>query len=150
MIRVLVMVVLAAALVAGAVLGERWLARESPAIVDAKDSTTACHPLREPCRWQTSAGEASVAMEHLDGDELALEATLPETPERVMVVLTGESMYMGEYPLRLERMDEPGHYRARFVPPFCTTGDAMVWQVSLRIGNDPVVLPFRLLFEPHS
>lgn len=146
MVRGLVMVVVVlAGLVAIAVPGVRWLTTEQGR--PGAEAESACYPLREPCRWQTPAGEATVTMAPLEGDELQLNVTLPGAPDRLMVVLTGESMYMGEYPFLLEKTREPNEFRASFVPPFCSTGDDMIWRVNLRAGPEPLAVPFRLVFS---
>ncbi|MFL1405152.1 hypothetical protein ACJO2E_07395 [Marinobacter sp. M1N3S26] len=145
MIRGLLMVVLVIGLGALAVMGPRWFESRSAGASDAGDRPD-CHPLQEACRWQTDSGQASVRIERLAGNELELTATLPTAPDRVMVLLTGETMYMGEYPLRMETTDETGHYRLRFVPPYCTTGDAMTWRASLRADGAPMGIPFNVLF----
>ncbi|WP_328189169.1 hypothetical protein [Marinobacter sp. OP 3.4] len=128
-------------------MGPRWFESRSDGTSGIGDRPD-CRPLQETCHWQTGSGEASVHMERLSGDELELVATLPGAPDRVMVLLTGETMYMGEYPLRMETTDESGRYRLRFVPPYCTTGDAMTWRASLRADGDSMDLPFKVLFQP--
>jgi hypothetical protein len=137
-----------AGMVAAAVLGPRWLATEQDGPDGSAEPGAVCHPLQEVCRWQTPAGEATVSMTALEGDELRMNVTLPDDPGQVIAILTGESMYMGEYPLRMEATGETGHFRVRFVPPFCSTGGDMVWRVNLKEGADTMAMPFRLLFRP--
>lgn len=144
--RGVVVVVLVVALTAAAALGYRWMATEQGPGEEAEERT-ACYPLQQVCRWQTSAGEASVAMSALEGDELQMNVALPGGSDRVIVILTGESMYMGEYPLRMQDTDEQGDFRVRFVPPFCSTGDDMVWRVNLQVGKETMAVPLRLLFR---
>lgn len=144
MVRGLVVVVVLAGLAAVAVPGYRWLTTEQGSTGEAVADD--CYPLQETCRWQTAGGEAAVSMIPLEGDELQMNVTLPGEPDRVMIILSGETMYMGEYPFRLEDLGEGGQFRASFVPPFCSTGD-MTWRVDLRVGTESMSLPFRLLFS---
>ncbi|MFC4259060.1 hypothetical protein ACFOZ5_08475 [Marinobacter lacisalsi] len=146
MVRGLVVIVVMVGLAATAVFGYRWLSQQDSADENAEPASV-CYPLRQTCRWQMPEGEAAVAMAPLEGDELQLDITLPGEPDRAMVILTGESMYMGEYPFRMENTGEAGRFRARFVPPFCSTGDDMIWRVNLRVGTETVSTPFRLLFR---
>ncbi len=90
---------------------------------------------------------ASVSLASLGNDELQLEAQLPDASGQVMVVLTGESMYMGEYPLRLRPGEAPGHYQVTFTPPFCTTGPEMEWQVNFQTEGKPLKMPLRIIFR---
>lgn len=146
MARGLVVIVVLVGLAIAGATGTRWIDTES----DSGEPTTVCTPMAEDCRWSVPGGEASVTMASVDGYELSLNVTLPGYAGPVMVVLTGDSMYMGEYPLRMEPAETSGRFRVQFVPPFCSTGDNMVWQVNLRAGTDPIDLPFRLLFSPEA
>jgi hypothetical protein len=146
MIRMVLAVLFVAALAVSAWWLPQWLGTPEP----ATDSTgqSVCKPLLETCQWQTSGGAAELALTPLSGDELQLDLTLPDAASKPLIVLTGESMYMGEYPLALTATDQPGQYRVRFVPPFCTTGDEMVWRINLQVAGEPLDLPFRVLFSP--
>lgn len=149
MFRGLVVLLLVAGLVGGAVLAPRWLGSQSDSGAAGPVGET-CRPLAEACQWQIPAGTVTLSMSPGEGDELLLELILPagmDIGDPVMV-LTGESMYMGEYPLALSAGDEPGHYRVRFVPPFCSTGDDMVWRVNPGREDGPLAPPFRILFSP--
>ncbi|MGM0569108.1 hypothetical protein [Marinobacter sp.] len=148
MVRVgLVVLFLAVMAVAGWWLPQ-WL--DAPSADSGADPVTTCRPLTESCRWTSDNGPAEVTLVPLSGDELQLDLILPGLNAKPLIVLTGESMYMGEYPLALSATDQPGHYRVSFVPPFCTTGDEMVWRVSVRIGGEAAELPFRILFSPSA
>ncbi|GGY67469.1 hypothetical protein [Marinobacter zhanjiangensis] len=145
--RTLLVVAVLVVLVAVAVPGYRWMTTGQGSQGEDLAATAVCYPLRETCRWQTPAGEASVSMAALEGDELQMDLTLSGVSDPVIAILTGESMYMGEYPLRMEKTDDQDHFRARFVPPFCSTGDDMVWRVNLRVGTEALPLPVRLVFR---
>lgn len=135
------------ALMATAFMSTQWQGSGVQASEDLEPADT-CRPLQETCRWQTRGGEAAAEMTALDGGELSLRVTLPDAPDNLMVLLTGDSMYMGEYPLKFEKTDDAGRYRVSFAPPYCSaSGDDMVWRVTLRAGREPLGMPFRLIFE---
>ena len=147
MFRSLVVAVLIVGIGASALVLYRWWgghAGDQPASMVHRDN--ACYPLDQACHWQTDAGRASVSMDRLDGNQLAMTVELPAASGPVIAVLTGESMYMGEYPLRLEQVDT-GVYQTQFVPPFCSTGADMVWRVNLRAGPRDITPPVALLFR---
>lgn len=146
MIRAVLAVVLFFAIVVAAWWLPTWLDSSNP--TDATITDLTCRPLSETCQWPTPGGVAELSISPLPGDEFQLDLRYPEGDGKPFIILTGETMFMGEYPMALQTLDKPGHYRVRFVPPFCTTGDQMVWRVNLRAEGDPVTLPFRLLFSP--
>lgn len=149
MFRGLVVLLLIAGLVGGAVFAPRWLESRSGAGAAGTTGET-CRPLTEDCQWQIPAGTVTLSMTPGEGDQLLLELVLPADMEiaKPVMVLTGESMYMGEYPLALSAGDEPGHYHVRFVPPFCSTGDDMVWRIKPVEDGGPLAPPLRILFSP--
>lgn len=146
MIRAVLAVVLFIAIAVAAWWLPTWLDSPNPSDITAPDAS--CRPLSESCQWSTLGGPAEILISPLTGGEFQLDLQYPEGEGKPFIILTGETMFMGEYPMALQALDKPGHYRVRFVPPFCTTGDQMVWRVSLRAEGDPVTLPFRLLFSP--
>lgn len=111
-----------------------------------------CDLLGEPpCRWRTESGDWSARLEPVaetsQGTEYRLEVRTPESPQRFLAVLRGESMYMGEYPVPLARADGEG-YSARFTAPFCTVDATMTWRLDLQEGQAPIEgLPVTLVFE---
>ncbi|MFW5823658.1 MAG: hypothetical protein ACOCVV_01680 [Marinobacter sp.] len=147
MVRGVVVLLLILLLAATMVLGLRWAANR-PADEPESSSGETCRPLTEDCSWRTDSGTATLTMTPGEGDEMLLELTLPGAAEKPVILLTGESMYMGEYPLLLSGTGESGQYRVRFVPPFCSTGDDMVWRVSLQDRDKTLAPPFRILFSP--
>ena len=146
MIRTALAVFFVFALAASAWWLPQWLVAPESATDNASQAT--CHPLVETCQWQTRGGAAKLTLIPLSGDELQLDLTIPGLAAKPLIVLTGESMYMGEYPMALSATGLPGEYRVRFVPPFCTTGDEMIWRINVQVAGEPFELPFRALFSP--
>ena len=115
-------------------------------------ATARCDLLREgPCLWSTDAGDWSASLEIVDdtGDGTAyrLQVTSPESRERFLAVLRGESMYMGEYPVPLGK-DTGDTYTAQFTAPVCSTGPEMTWRIDLQEGQKPLDgMPVSLVFQ---
>jgi len=104
-----------------------------------------------PCQWQNASGAWSVqlAVDEVgaQGTEYRMDITTDSAPERFLAVLRGESMYMGEYPVLLVK-DSPGHYKARFTAPVCTTGSDMIWRIDLQSGQTPLEqIPVKMVFR---
>lgn len=118
----------------------------------ADTSRPVCDLLAGPCEWEMEAGLWQVELHNLgdqgQGIEYQLTVHAPTAPERFLAVLRGESMYMGEYPVPLQRNEE-GEYSAHFTAPLCTTGSEMVWRVDLQKGQQPLAetVPLKLVFQ---
>lgn len=110
-----------------------------------------CDLLAGPCTWSTPEGEWRVSLKPQQdsaGEHLyALNVDTPAAPARFLAVLRGRSMYMGEYPVPLQRQST-SHFTAEFEAPLCATGSEMVWQIDLQsgqqiLGSEAPILFFR-------
>ena len=82
--------------------------------------------------------------------EYRLSIDASEAPDRLLAVLRGESMYMGEYPVPLTR-GEDGVYTARFTAPVCTTGSDMIWRIDLQDGQQALERPaVKMVFQARN
>lgn len=151
-LRALLVLLLLLTLLAGAVLGPRWLST-TPAEMPA-GSQPDCNPLAQTCRWSGSGKPWQLWLESLadegPGERLALAVEAPDSVTELTVILRGESMYLGEYPVRLAKEPESGHWQARFTVPLCTLAVTMEWRLDLYQGmqlQDPPLQPLRLVFE---
>lgn len=110
-----------------------------------------CDLLSGPCVWETGAGSWRANLDSLgnkgQGMEYRLTLRTPLAPERFLAVLRGESMFMGEYPVPLRKV-EPGEYSAHFTAPVCTTSPEMVWRIDLQKGQQLLFkdTPLKLVF----
>ncbi|MDO3722215.1 hypothetical protein QVZ43_10820 [Marinobacter sp. chi1] len=99
-----------------------------------------CELIESVCQWDGASGQWAVELKpvqdsnHPDAYQLTVQA--PEGSGDLLATLTGESMYMGEYPVPLEGRGS-GRYEAIFTPPFCSTGDRMRWRLALRASTAP-------------
>lgn len=160
--RSLAVVVLIVGLVAVAVLGPRWLmsvgqeeAMNDPGKVSGDD----CQLLASSCDWSHDDQHWQVTLSRLqtdgDGDQLELRVATNADPQRLVAVLRGESMYLGEYPVPL-RLVSSGQgenearpeWVARFTAPYCTVEPDMIWRIDLQQGQEALQgMPGKLLFE---
>ncbi|AOY87670.1 hypothetical protein BKP64_05505 [Marinobacter salinus] len=113
-----------------------------------------CNLLAGPCEWTIGPdqwrAELTVLGDSGQGIEYRLTITATGAPERLLAVLRGESMYMGEYPVPLAR--ETGRvFTARFTAPICSTGSDMIWRIDLQQGQTPIEgVPVNLVFQAQS
>lgn len=150
MVRTIVVIGFILGLISAAILGSNWLQSGDKQPVTANQPT--CDLLAGPCEWETNSGPWRVRLAVTDGQtqgaqyQLAVHA--PVSPQRLLAVLRGESMYMGEYPVPLKREDK-GKYSAHFAAPLCATGSEMVWRVDLQSGQQPLAetAPLKLIFQ---
>ena len=114
-------------------------------------SYSECDLLSGPCVWMTREGEWQASLttkqESPQGQVYRIEVRSPDAPDRLLAVLRGQSMYMGEYPVPLAQHTS-SDYSAEFTAPLCTTGGDMVWRVDLQdgqemLGNVPLTLVFK-------
>ncbi|UQG60601.1 hypothetical protein MIH18_01145 [Marinobacter sp. M3C] len=136
--------------IAVAVLALRWLDGSNSEKTGQQTST--CNLQQSDCDWQQQGQSWRVSLSDITTNNdtennYRLDIVAPGAPQPLLVVLRGESMYMGEYPVPLVR--EGNDYYAEFSAPFCTTGDAMIWRVDLQKGMTPLgdQPPFRLVFQ---
>jgi hypothetical protein len=137
-------------LIAVAVLALRWL--DGSISEKTGQQTSTCNLQQSECDWQQQGQSWRVSLSDITTDNdtennYRLDIVAPGAPQPLLVVLRGESMYMGEYPVPLVR--NGNNYYAEFSAPFCTTGDAMIWRVDLQKGMTPLAdqPPFRLVFQ---
>lgn len=158
MIRGILVAVLLVGLVAAAVLGPRWLMRQSPdagAADDAQpcDLAEAGHP---GCQWQHDGEQWQVRVTELPSQQglhrFQLDLQTTATPDRLHAILRGESMYLGEYPVVLKAGERPDHWQATFTAPLCTVQNVMVWRLDLQQRGQQALegVPFKLIFSARS
>ncbi|MCM0612018.1 hypothetical protein KFJ24_05950 [Marinobacter sediminum] len=152
MLRAVMVVGLIILLLSAAVFGPRLLRTtdSGAAGIEKKE----CDLLAGPCEWVIDSdqwqAELSVLGEGGQGTEYRLKIKAPGAPERLLAVLRGESMYMGEYPVPLARQGQ-GEFSARFTAPVCSTGSDMIWRIDLQQGQAPVEgVPIKMVFQAHS
>lgn len=152
MLRAVLVVGLMLLLLIAAVFGPRLLQTQKSET--SATSSAECNLDKEDCSWSGNSGDWRVSLSPLDdtaqGPEYELEVTTSEAPDRLLGVLRGVSMYMGEYPVPLEQQAD-GVYLARFTAPFCTTGSDMRWRLDLQEGQGRVAsVPFDMVFQAHT
>lgn len=147
--RGLIVVLLIAGLLGLIALGPRWFGGVDTTYQDNPEppGRASCQPLLEPCTWQVAGETWQVAMATLEDDRMRLTLSMPSAAEEVVVILTGETMYMGEYPMRMRALEQKGRYRVEFVPPFCTIGPGMVWHPEFRVDGERLTVPLNLRFS---
>lgn len=136
-------------LLALAILGPRWLMSSSSN--DEAAFVEHCDLLTTTCEWQAEHSW-SVALKHSGlaqtGENYQLTVTTTAKPKRLISVLRGESMYLGEYPVALKQTSEPDTWTANFTAPFCTEDPTMIWRLDLQDGLQPLEsAPFKLTFQ---
>lgn len=160
--RSLAVVVLIVGLVAIVVLGPRWLmsvGQEEAANGQETASGNECQLLAGPCDWSHGGQHWQVSLSRFqaggDGGQLELKVATNADPRRLVAVLRGESMYLGEYPVPLQSVssgqDDKGalsEWVARFTAPYCTIEPDMTWRIDLQQGQEALPgMPGKLLFE---
>ncbi|UDL07096.1 hypothetical protein [Marinobacter sp. CA1] len=151
MLRGIAIAALIIAILAAAVLGPRWLMRQTPEDT-GQGPISSCNLITEDCQWQSDGDQWQLALKELafvNGQHhYHIELTTTANPERLHGVLRGESMYLGEYPVPLSATGEAGRWETRFTAPLCTVQDTMVWRIDLENRSGPLKnVPFRLIFE---
>lgn len=146
LLRPILVVVLIVGGVALAVFGPRWLMSLSSG---GEPSQSFCDLLAAPCSWSDQQGEWQLTVERAgadsQGDHLHLRLESPTGVGRALVVLEGESMYLGRYPVPLQGTGE-GQWSASFTAPFCAVDPTMRWKLSLLVDGQPLTLPFLPVF----
>ncbi len=120
-------------LIAVAVLALRWL--DGSISEKTGQQTSTCNLQQSGCDWQQQGQSWRVSLSDITTNNdtennYRLDIVAPGAPQPLLVVLRGESMYMGEYPVPLVR--DGNDYYAEFSAPFCTTGDARRCQAGPR------------------
>ncbi|MEX2475627.1 hypothetical protein [Marinobacter sp.] len=155
MLRVIAVVVLMIGLVGIAVFGPKWLMSITD---DGPTATQVCDLQTGPCQWKMNGAPWVAELERGDvgdqGQEYRLRLHTRSAPERLMAVLKGESMYLGEYPVPLSQVSSDNGdsgietWEAHFTAPFCTTDPGMTWRIDLQAHNSPMnELPVKMLFQ---
>ncbi|MDL0429533.1 hypothetical protein QPM17_00205 [Marinobacter sp. TBZ242] len=155
MLRALVAVLAIVGVVALGVFGPRWLMSDADGQAD--QGVLSCDLLNDTCQWtqQGTLWEAHMEKEadNADGTVYQLSVETDENLPRLLAVLRGESMYMGEYPVPMTRTgpaEDGGSklWEARFTAPVCTTNPEMTWRVDLQSGMEkPIDMPIKLTFQ---
>lgn len=157
MLRGLVVVVVIVGLVAALVFGPRFL-RTDRASGTAKVEADAalCDLDVEPCRWGSGNAAWSLKLrrtgsESIDPLQFVLLAPVQDVDDaRMVAVLEGKSMYMGQYPVALQREAAGGgqvRFHAEFQAPLCTADPDMVWSITLKQGGNTVDTPVTPTFQ---
>ncbi|OEY67601.1 hypothetical protein [Marinobacter sp. X15-166B] len=136
-------------LLALAVLGPRWLMSSSGS--GGPGTLEHCDLLTTGCEWQ-SGHHWSVDMkpsgQNSGGETYQLTVTTSANPQRLIGVLRGESMYLGEYPVVLKKTAKADTWVANFTAPYCTEDPGMIWRIDLQDGAQPLHSgPFKLTFQ---
>lgn len=155
MLKALVAVLAISAVVALGVFGPRWLMLDADSRSD--QGIVGCDVLNDTCRWtqQGNHWDAHLVKDGAqeDGTEYRLSIKTNMNPPRLLAVLRGESMYLGEYPVPMTRagvaQDGSGQlWEARFTAPFCTTDPEMTWRIDLQTGMEAELdMPVKLTFK---
>ncbi len=153
MLRAVMVVGLMLVLLVGAVFGPRLLKTDAPEL-GASEAKPHCDLDQSDCAWSTDSGDwrvslaAPKASEQIQEYQLRVESPAPQ--ERLLAVLRGLSMYMGEYPVSL-RQQPDGSYLASFQAPLCSAGSDMRWRLDLQSGQAVVgSAPFTMGFRGHA
>ena len=153
MLRAVIISGLVVALALAVIVGSGGLPTGSDANNESRGaSLPVCDLLAGPCEWETESGRWHVDLKPItdqgQGIEYQLTVQTPIAQERLLAVLRGESMYMGEYPVPLRGSDGTG-YSAHFTAPLCTTGSEMIWRVDFQKGQQPLAetVPLKLIFQ---
>ena len=99
MLRALVAVLAIACVVALGILGPRWLMSEDTA--EADQGTVKCDLLNATCHWAQKGKSWHARLQksgvQAEGTEYHLTVKTDGNQPRMLAVLRGESMYLGEY-----------------------------------------------------
>ncbi len=150
MLRAVLVVGLLLTLLIAAVFGPRLLRTVEPAA--GTGAKTECDLDARACSWSDLDGNWHVELKQLMDQDAGYELTVTgvEAPDRLLAVLQGDSMYMGEYPVPFRRQGD-GRYVARFSAPLCSTGSDMRWRLNLQRGQASIdTAPFHMVFQAHT
>lgn len=154
MLRALVAIFAIAGVVALGVFGPQWLMSEG--VSEAESDVVDCDLLNTTCRWSQLDKSWHAQLQkngiQAEGTEYQLTVRTDKNQPRMLAVLRGESMYLGEYPIPMTKAglspDGEGQlWEARFTAPFCTTDPQMTWRIDLQAGmNNAFEMPVKLTF----
>lgn len=173
MLRGLAVVVLIVGLVAAMVFGPRYLRSGYQGAEDDSVDTIAtadaerCDLDVKTCRWDDEDSEWALSLQRTGpepSDPFRLELLAPSETgnERMIAVLEGQSMYMGQYPVALQRdrAEDGGiaddgdsaddgriRFHAKFQAPLCTIDPDMIWKITLKQGADTLDTPLIPTFQ---
>ncbi|MEQ3620244.1 MAG: hypothetical protein ABNH34_13165 [Marinobacter sp.] len=143
MLKALVAVLAIAGVVALGIFGPRWLMSED--VAEADQGAVECDLLNTTCHWAQKGKSWHARLQksgvQAQGTEYHLTVKTNGNQPRMLAVLRGESMYLGEYPVPMTKagMSPDGEgqlWEARFTAPFCTTDPSMTWRIDLQAGMD--------------
>lgn len=126
---------------------------------EASDSPTkpACMVRSQTCHWTSDNRQwrvslmAPVPPQDRESDGLfRISVSSSAAAQRLTAVLSGETMYMGEYPVALHRDKTTADWSATFVPPVCSVDSEMTWRIEFLNGNRRVAMPVKLVFRAHA
>lgn len=154
-LKALVAVMAIVGVVALGIFGPRWLMSGSDSQPD--QGAVICDLLKDTCRWTQQGNHWDAYLEKAgiqeEGTEYRLTVKTNTNLPRLLAVLRGESMYLGEYPVPMARagLAQDGSsalWQARFTAPFCTTEPTMTWRIDLQSGIEAEIdMPVKLTFQ---
>ncbi|WP_165855158.1 hypothetical protein [Marinobacter sp. JSM 1782161] len=153
MLRALLVIVIIVGAVSLMVFGPQYLRtlQSEPAASAQDTAADVCDLSGGPCQWSGSGDGWQVSLERRNPDapeQLALRVKAPAgaLPEGALVaVLSGHSMYMGEYPVPLQANGDT--YVAEFEAPLCSQDPDMAWTLALQSGQQALPLPMNPVFR---
>ncbi|WP_228260769.1 hypothetical protein [Marinobacter orientalis] len=135
--------------------GPRWLMTQADNQPD--NSGAVCDLLNDTCQWTQQGNDWDARLVkngvQAEGTEYRLTVSTDRNLPRLLAVLRGESMYLGEYPVPMTRAGVAPDgssqlWKARFTAPFCTTDPEMTWRIDLQQAVDmKPQMPVKLTFE---
>ena len=136
-------------------LGPSWLMSDADDQVG--ETVIVCNVLKDNCQWSIDGkqweAELSKVGREAGNTEYRFSVATEETYPRMLAVLRGDSMYLGEYPVPMTRSgsanaDGKQVWNTRFTAPFCTTDPEMTWRIDLQASIDARIdKPLKMIFK---
>ena len=155
MLKIFLNVIAIAGLMALSVFGPRLLMLNPGQ--QSSEGVVECNVLKDKCQWSQQGNHWDAQLTKIGGEsgdtEYQLSVKTDASQPRLLALLRGESMYMGEYPVSMTRAEvaEDGDtylWEARFAPPFCMMDPDMTWRIDLQTGiGEEVDRPMKLIFR---
>ena len=155
MLKILLNVIAITVLIALGVFGPRLLMLDPGK--QSGEGVVECNVLKDQCQWTQQGNHWDAQLMKMDGEsgdtEYHLSVKTDASQQRLLALLRGESMYMGEYPVSMTRAEvaEDGDtylWEARFAPPFCMMDPDMTWRIDLQTGiGEKPESPMKLIFK---